>query len=205
MENKSKKRLDKFQTSLSMFAAAAAVAGITLLIYKLCGYPYLFESVMAFSLGFILFGMRQILDTYNSTADILVEYIGTSQAAINLAQTQAQTYAKHQQQKSDAKIIIDGAVDGTPFKDLGNLTEEQIEAIKAQLPDFLHGAFDTMNPKASTEEGNGNAKAHPEKNVRDMSINELYIAQKDAVDNDQFEEAGKLKKEIERRQGKGKI
>ncbi len=200
MDKKKLLKLDIFSSVVSIFAALAAVGGIILLIYKFCGYPYLFESLVAFSLAFILFGMKQILDAFTVTEDIIVDYIGKAQAAINLSQTQAQTFASQQAPPgTSTRIIIDGTIDGMPLTNLDNLSEEQIEEIKSQIPESLHEAFDSM---LKTRKDAQTTPPEKEKPVKEMSINELYIAQKKAVDTDKFEVAAKYQKEIERRQGK---
>ena len=194
MKKKEQKPFKLFGILCVIITIVMIAAGTTLLILKFCGYPYLFESLIVYGFAFIFLGITQLMAAFEGVTNTVIEYVGITQ---NLVKT---LLKRIEAQDSDniSKIIIQEDVNGKSMEDftyLNDLTKEQIEEIKERMPPPLKNIFETFN--------SGNKKEPPksEPPIEQMSVNELYIAQKKAVDEDKFEKAAAIKKEIQKRQG----
>ena len=187
---------DLVQQCCLIFTTIAALGGTTLLGFAIAGYPVFFESLMAYIAGFILYGIYTILENFKTLTSVIVQYIGITKGILETIKANQDNPPKPPPPKQQPPPPITSIF----FSDNMDMSEEDLENMKSSIPEYLHSMLDIMGMggKKGTDIGGGDFTA-AEKPLSEMTLNELYIVQKQAVDSDDYEKAARIKKEIESR------
>lgn len=173
------KSIDLVKYFTSIFGVLAILASIILLVYKLFGHPFLYESLTAFILGIILLAIYYMVDVMEQLIEVITNYVGVSQGVVNIFKTMTENSA-----------TIKGI-------NLDELSPEELDKLKENMPPFLQGMIDMMKDEKTPVE-----PQQPKKPLEQMSINELYQEMKKSADNNEFEKAAMIKKLIEEKESR---
>jgi len=183
MENKESKTQTLFDTLLSTSGNILALIGLALIISKLFGYPYLFEGVVSFFLGIVVYyishfnsNMLQILDSFQE----IVEKIPKIDSLPFNSERQYPPgfgdlpHPQHRGFESPPTISLDE-----------NSTPEELDSFEEQFP-HLKPLLDTLRQNSPIN--------------KEQDLKQLHIALQKAIDKDDFELAAQIRDKIRKTQ-----
>lgn len=152
--------------------AILMLAGITLIILKMFGYPFLFEGVTAFFMGGIAIYVARFQMMMIAAIDGFTNIIDGLAKKAAAAQMGSMFGGGRFPGMSDAntmRVEIDE-----------NTSPEQLEALKKRFP-FMEAVIDAMSTTFNKD------------NLENMSLVQLEKELKKAIDNDLYEKAAVLR------------
>jgi len=157
-------------------------AGLVLIVLKAFGYPMLFEGIVTFVLGAMCVYIVKLQSVFLQVVETFSDVLDTANKEM----------INNNQRIYHPTNFSDGIMQTVNISD--EMSPEQLEKMKEQFP-HLEGLIDTVMDMSNKK------IASPVKtiNLSSLSVSQLEVLQKKAVEEENFERAMEIKKEIDKR------